>query len=75
MRKKSDQLKIFIKGYSDFSLSPAGVMSNFKHMTNYGVYFRIKNNIIITGRLFNSYSLNQNSIIDIISDNENKNNR
>lgn len=43
--KRTDKSKILIKGYSDFTLTQAGVRSNLDPLVNYGVYFKIKNDI------------------------------
>lgn len=45
MHKRSDKLKMLITGYSDFTLTQAGVRSNLDPMVNHGVYFKIKNDI------------------------------
>lgn len=45
MHKRTDKLKMLIKGYSDFTLTQAGVRSNLNPLINYGVYFKIENDI------------------------------
>ena len=45
MHKRTDKLKMLIKGYSDFTLTQAGERSNLNPLIDYGVYFKIENDI------------------------------
>lgn len=47
MNKDSNKFNILINGYSDLSLTHAGIRSNFNPIANYGVYFKVANSISV----------------------------